>query len=665
MTTSAARLIQYARVQWGNHDASEVADEIGQGKFLPTQAFLIGDCQEYRTKVVNAGAVDKILEFLLQSNEPFEKVLPDGGDVPCPSLWMQVISNCCTDGFILPETLGRNIQARVVNNIVGVFQDMTNMEERKFFGSTDYWVKSLPFFAGLVAGLMTSQNKSVGDFLLKQESVKQFLVRVVYLEIGDPKVRGDIDNFSQRDKRLPKPDILGSSQSHCAFAIKSLAQTRGRQVLGEFAMMKISPQHEMAMGTGILKLLETCERDGWYQGGYSSMLTVFLQLYDWGGRLSGKFGVDCVSSTLVPICRAYLTKHAPFTRDRFFFENISTGIVVMGASFMTPVMKGNRQAPIDYNVAAATYNGLFEYCLDLCDCNDGRLVQPLEGFLKVVSMTATMPSTKKAITAREKEIRAKLERIKDRLPFLFSGVILIEQILNEVCPSPIANGDDPEAGADSQAVPSCEFCYEKCIKGTTKKCPFCKSIIYCSRDCLQLNWTLHQKTCLLLRKSPAPKSAQEIHADGKAIFSKHVQKILLQASLKGFSILYCITVVDMLEATPILRTLTPEQFAQSYVLDEDTIRDGKKVFERNKNDGALTVSFVGFADEGLSVSILTFPPDSAPAHLGPSVRETIDTDRWSAAQREVAGQSLQAGGLQKLQSNPKLWKASLLKSMKP
>jgi hypothetical protein len=34
-------------------------------------------------------------------------------------------------------------------------------------------------------------------------------------------------------------------------------------------------------------------------------------------------------------------------RDRFFFENVSTGLVVLGVMFMTPPKKGNKQAPIE------------------------------------------------------------------------------------------------------------------------------------------------------------------------------------------------------------------------------------------------------------------------------------------------------------------------------
>jgi len=330
---------------------------------------------------------------------------------------------------------------------------------------------------------------------------------------------------------------------------------------------------------------------------------------------------------------------------------------------MTPIMKGNKQAPMDYNVAKAVYFGLFEYLVDLCDCNEGRLAKPLEGLLKILGSTAILPATKKAIRTREKEIRARIDRVKERLPYLFSCMATIEKIV-DIAMTRGSDEEQPEESKENQDL-TCEFCYEKCIKGTTRKCPFCKSIVYCSSDCLQLNWMLHQKSCILLRKYPAPTTKEQINEDGKAIFTRFLQKILLQASLKGFSILFCFVVVDMAESTPLLRTLTPEQFFQSYMLEEEVVQKSKETFERNKDDGALTVSFVGFTEEGLSVSVLTFPSDVAPLHLGPSVREAIDTERWSAAQREVSGKSFQPGMLQKIQANPKLWQASLLQTMKP
>lgn len=667
MTTSARQLIEYVQNQWGKQDVEEIVEEIGQGKYLPTQAFLMSQNKDYRTKLVEGGAFDKILEFVIQSNKPFDQVLPAGGDMSCPSLWLQIVSNCAKDGFIQPEPLAKEVQYKILNNMSGVFQDMNDFQERKLFGSTDTWAKCLMFFTGLLSGMLTSQNKQIGDFLLKQKAMKDFLVKVLYIELTSRDVLRDLIDFEKRDDRMPKPDIIGVSQSYCAFAIKHLAEKRGKEVLGDLAVIPISPEHEVRMGTGLIRLFESSKRDGWYQGGYSSMMVVFLQLFDWGGRLSGKFGVDCVSVNLVPVCSSHLTKYATLPKDNYFIQNVSISLVVLGTTFMTPMMKGNRQAPIDYNVAKATYDGLFEYCLDLCDCNETRIAKPLEGLLTIIGNAAKLPATKKAIRTREKELRAKIERVKDRLPYLFPCMASIETIIDTAVKRS-GDDDDDEEGNKSEppaAVEACEFCYEKCNKGTTRKCSFCKSITYCSSDCLQLNWMLHQKACILLRKYPAPSTSEQIYEDGKAIFSRFLNKLLLQASLKGFSILFCFVVIDMAETTPMLRTLTPDQFFQSYNLEEDIVETSKETFERNKNDGALTVSFVGFTEEGLSVSVLTFPPDTVPLQLGPAVQQAIDTDRWNTAQRVIASRSFQPGMLQKLQSNPKMWQASLLQTIKP
>jgi hypothetical protein len=121
----------------------------------------------------------------------------------------------------------------------------------------------------------------------------------------------------------------------------------------------------------------------------------------------------------------------------------------------------------------------------------------------------------------------------------------------------------------------------------------------------------------------------------------------------------------MVEATPLFRTLTPEQFNSSYGVDEDISNAAKNALERNKTDGSLTVSFVGFTEEGLAVSVNTFPPETAPVHLAPSALEAHDINKWSAAQQEISSASMKTGGLQHLQRNQDVWKASIMKSMKP
>lgn len=484
------RLLEYVSSKWSTEDVKNVVVSISEGQYLPTMALLMSPNKQYRVDVIQAGAVERIMEFIIKSNKPFYEVLPpastaDASDfitaVPCPSIWVQVLSNVCRDGF-LPPPIQTKTRAVVVNNLSGVFQDMTDTTARTFFGSTDIWYKTLPYFCGLLSSLLTCQDPGLADFLLKQSRMKEFMVHIIYMEVGNSKLVEDIDEFShERDTRTPKPDIVGMSQSHCAFAIKVVCLRKGRDVLGDFAVVPIGPEHELRMATGMIKLLDTNVRDAWYEGGFASMLTIFLQLFDWGGRISAKFGVQCVSANLIPICNRHIMKYASAPRDQYFFENVSTSIVVIGATLMTPVAKtgklAGQQAPIDFNVAAATYQGLFEYCLDICDCNDGRLMKPLDGFLKIVSHTVNLPATKKAIRAKEKDIRAKIARVKDRLPYLLECLNGIEEMLDAA----VKTASDEERTKSNDApvereVETCEFCYEKCNKGTTTKCRFCKSI---------------------------------------------------------------------------------------------------------------------------------------------------------------------------------------------
>ena len=706
-TVNNLNLVEYLRTTWGKQDPQDTVEEIAKGKFLPIQAFLIAGPQhqrngqedkgeDYRSALAKAGAIDKMLQFLLQSDKTFENVLHGAGDgtlIQCPSIWLQAVSCACRDGFLKPPSLQKEIQIKILNNIQGVFQDVSNFEERKLFGRTDSWIRSLLYFLALLRNVLTSKNKQMANFLMKIPPIKLFLVRMLYIELGG--VPKEALNEIQEFETTHNMKVIGFCQSYAAFTIKRVTEKMGTSaatkqkkeienskgekkdkfqhytnaLLGDFAGIPVGPGEELMLGPGILKLLETSKSDGWYQGGYSSTMFLFLKLYDWGGRLSGKFGVDCVSSNLVPICRDYLIKFASKKRitDNYFLENVTTGLAIIGASLLTPVDLKGRQAPIDYNVASAIYSGLLEYCCDICDaCNDGRFVAPLNKFLQIVFAMVGYPLTKNSLLSKATEIRAKIERVKERPPYLFSCLPVIEKIVNDAV-LPQDGGEEK-----TEESPKCEFCNEKCDNNSnnTRKCPFCKLAVYCSSDCLRRNHMLHQQSCLLLRKYPAPDlSSNEIVQNGKSLFTIHLQKILLQASLKGFSILYCYIVIDMAEATPLFRTLTQEQFLQSYpILDEEIIEKTKETFERNKANGSLTISMIGFLEEGLSINFLTFPPDAAPthSHFGPSVSQAFESDKWTAAQRQVAQSTFRTpGGVKKLQSDPQLWRGSLLKSMKP
>lgn len=242
-------------------------------------------------------------------------------------------------------------------------------------------------------------------------------------------------------------------------------------------------------------------------------------LYDKADRLSGPFGVDSASEVMVRACRNHLFRTAPFTRDRFFVENILTGLVAIGSTLVTPNI-GGKQVPMDYNVAKAIRAGLFDYACELCDANDPRIATALEGLIRTAAITVILDDTQKALQELAPAIAAKVDRVKDRHPLLLPPLAIIEEILA----NPMIKAS---ASEDSDR---CAFCQEPVTKETTQKCPFCKTIVYCSKDCQRLNWMIHQSTCAEKRKEPLAQTPETLMDQGKKLFALHISKMLLQAS---------------------------------------------------------------------------------------------------------------------------------------
>ncbi|KAL3929836.1 MAG: hypothetical protein SGBAC_012036 [Bacillariaceae sp.] len=660
-----ANLAEYIKSQWGTEDPETIVEEIGRGKRFPTEALALSKDVAYRIKIVQAGGVDRILEFLLQTGKSFQDVLhqakggeeSDDSDLKCPTVWLQVVINFCEDGFLPNAALARETQYKIAINMGPLFQDMSNWEKREVFGSKDYWMKSLTFFVSMLFYFLSSSFAKLADFLVRQETLPSFLVRVLYLEIGDPAIASEIvEYFIERDDRLAKPDIIGLSQTYAAHCIKSLWMKRGKPVVEQYADIPIRPEHQLTMQTGIIKLLEVNGRKGWYQGGYGATLNLFIMLYDKCDRFSSEFGVESVSAKMVAICQHHLSKHIHLKRNRFFLEAVMTGIVALGATMMTPAIN-QQQAPIDYNVASAIHAGSLDFCLDVCDSNDTRLAKALDGFLSIVTATAKQPETRKALQKHGENIRCRLERVLARAPYLHTGLNILNQLLQQSLP--------PQPDMNTLG---CEFCFEKCNKGTTKKCSFCRTVTYCSEDCQRLNWMLHQKDCCIKRKMPLPKPGDEIIAQGKVVFAQHINQLLFQSALKNLSILNTFLVFDMSEATPLLQTLTIGQFKDVYLQNEESVEEALKVLTKNRESGSVTAVFIGFTEDGMLAKLVTFPPATAPLMPIPDGEQLEPMQKWEAAQQLVVQMSSQgqgSGAIQQLRAHPQLLRASILKTMKP
>jgi hypothetical protein len=517
-------LLEYIKTAWGTESPSTVVAKIAKGDRLATEALGLSPNAKYRAQVVQAGAVDKLLEFLIKTDKFFRDVLPPTGDtqISCPSTWLNLVNNFCQDGFLQPESLARDVQYKIIINLGPLFQDMSNLENRILFGDRDIWVKSLMFFCNILYSLVSSNFDRIADFLLKQKTLQSFLVRILYLPLGEPEITQEIHDFSEhRDDRLPKPDIVGTASTFCACAIKALWSTRGVKnptLIESWAATPIRPEHELRLMTGLLQLLQLkTHGDGWYQGGYSATLTILLILFDKADRLSGPFGVDSVAEVLVGVCRQHLIRYAPFARDRFFVENVLTGMVITAAAVTTPVIQG-KQAPVDYSVAKAIRAGLFDFLIECCDANDPRLANAIEGSIRTLNVCLILADTQQAMQELAPSIRAKMERIQDRHPVLLPPL----QHISELLGNPMIKAPPMEE--------TCAFCQEKTTPQTLQKCPFCKTIIYCSKDCQRLNWMIHQVECSVKRKEPVAPTPEQLLADGKRFFALHISKMLLQAS---------------------------------------------------------------------------------------------------------------------------------------
>jgi len=646
-------LLKYTRTKWGTEPPSVIVERIAQGEKLPTQALALSNNATYRAQIVSAGGVEKILEFLKQSDQPFKNILPQNSkSIPCPSIWFDVLSNFCQDGYVQPQSLARQTQYQILEALGSLlFPIMSNVKEGTLFGSRKVWIKSLMFFSSMLADLLTSEYRRLSEFLLHSKLLKTFLVRVVALPVCDPRVAKEIMDVD--DPRLPKPDILGLSQTFAASCIKYLTtKQEDRTILEDFMATPFKPEHELTLQTGIISVLLKSNTSGWYQGGLAAIGNVFIQIYDRVGRLSSQLGLsndECAAVQLVQVGGNYLME--AYGRDKFFLENVVTLLVALGASLMTPVVDG-KQAPMDYNVGQAIRHGMMDFFLDIADTGDARLSKPLEGLIRLVASTVPLEDSSAALQAESANVRARMRRVQARHPYLMTSVSMIETLLKNPLIKPPSERD------------ICSFCTEKAQAGQMRRCPFCMDVCYCSQDCQVLNWMLHQTICVKTRKGPSMISIEGLERQGKAIFSQYVSKILLQAGLKGVMILDCIVVIDLCEKTPHLKTISIERFVDYYVQDEEFLDASLESLAKNKVDGSLTVAFAAFLPErGLYTSLYAFSPNSAPK-IGPVV-SAPDQSKWTVAQRMVFKASFQNGGLQFLQKNPKAFQAAILKTMKP
>ena len=125
---------------------------------------------------------------------------------------------------------------------------------------------------------------------------------------------------------------------------------------------------------------------------------------------------------------------------------------------------------------------------------------------------------------------------------------------------------------------------------------------------------------------------KNISAIGNQIFSTQIRSILTQALLQKYDILDCVTVIDLCHAPPTVNVkLASVFFADSFpgsLADgydgRDNYEHTKRVVERNRQNGSLTVAVMALESSGpedVTWLLKTFPEPS-----DPEMKRTVDND---------------------------------------
>lgn len=128
----------------------------------------------------------------------------------------------------------------------------------------------------------------------------------------------------------------------------------------------------------------------------------------------------------------------------------------------------------------------------------------------------------------------------------------------------------------------------------------------------------------------------------KNFFSDNIGSVIMQASLQGYNLLDCITIIDLCDAPPSIDVKLAFNFLSDDMREEDdNFAHTKRVIQRNKLNGSLTAACISlgtYESERAARAILlkTFPGLSAPGGswtaAQASLRQSMGNDRLAELQ---------------------------------
>ena len=109
---------------------------------------------------------------------------------------------------------------------------------------------------------------------------------------------------------------------------------------------------------------------------------------------------------------------------------------------------------------------------------------------------------------------------------------------------------------------------------------------------------------------------ENVSMAGNKIFFDNISSVVMQAVLLDYDILDCVVVIDLCQAPPSIEAKLASDFFDSGDIDRDNFAHTKRICERNRRNGALTVACISLGvngpDDANAILLKTIPSQMAP-----------------------------------------------------
>mmetsp|Transcript_10687 Transcript_10687/g.22625 ORF Transcript_10687/g.22625 Transcript_10687/m.22625 type:complete len:703 (-) Transcript_10687:55-2163(-) len=639
----------------------KVIASIRSGDDMTTQAIVLmpPEWSGYRRKLVRAGLIEAVLHFLsMSANRTFDEALATAkGDVAFCSVWTNILMNI-TARRQLPDRELDAARVKIAESIAPMVECMTDMEGRLFFKDREDWCRNALFFAGLVENLVLTPSTIPLLVDYGEDSVRKFMVQALFFDVYREDIKKELSDLEAQ--RMVMQGCILTLQNSAAAALQefvdvprdpfdeeseyTLFTPESKETLNYLGNLPaVYPGYESAisdeitLATGILKVAPTMGRS------FDSLFWIFGQLCDAMPR--GCFGEGTVQK-LVELCRDRAWNGSTFqAKDAFIvLEALSVYIVRRVESGPSIAM------PNDNAMASAIGAGMIELIVEMVstakqniqnDPSYQNLVNTINNTLRAAGAIALSRKTNKKIRERAPSIRSALAKVPKGAS---SGCIeMIYALLDKA-----ASG---HRDTDSNV---CRYCLKTVYGDAIKTCSKCLRSTYCSRECQVLHWgKQHKKECKMMKTNKsraleqglsekeahaAAKAEENLSVSGNMLFAKEEANILLQASLRGYSIVDCVVMMDFRETPPTIETMMYDAYLEEGQLEfhhPKQYAHTSGIIDRNRKNGALTVACMTLAPDGTSEALLkTFRPSPLPPLMLQLLPDDIGcSSPWISRQR--------------------------------